>query len=310
MNFFLVIQTAAMLVVFIYSTIGKKLFGLIYILVWTRSNLEPFTYLGFGQDPFAKKNCPWQNCYLVADHLYFNNTLDYDVLLFNALELRFPTFRFPPNRSEVQLYVLVGLEPSAHCRIPTNFNSFFNLTWTYKLNSDVPYPYIAVRNNRSEVIGPKINMQWIDVNKMLPTSEDVVSKLKGKSIAAAWITSNCKTINRRLEFAINLSSELSKYGHYVDFYGACGNYTCEKIPGHRNGDISGCSHKIQSDYYFYFAFENSFCEDYVTEKLLHGLKNFAVPVVYGGANYSRHVCNDYNRYKDSGYGNLLDHLRI
>lgn len=288
MNALVLKPTLVMIIVFVF-TLAEKLSGLIYILEWTRSNLEPFIYLGFGQDPFVKKNCIWQNCYLVADHSYFNNTLDYDVLLFNALELRFPNFRFPLNRSEVQQYVLVGLEPSAHCPIPESFNNFFNLTWTYKLNSDVPYPYIAVRNNHSELIGPKTDMKWIDINEMLPTSEDILSILKGKSIAAAWIATNCKTINNRFEFAVNLSSALSQYGHQVDFYGACGNHFCEKIPGYRNGDISGCSDKIKSDYYFYFAFENSFCEDYVTEKVLHGLKNFAVPVVYGGANYSRYT---------------------
>nr|XP_053607875.1 alpha-(1,3)-fucosyltransferase C-like isoform X2 [Plodia interpunctella] len=35
------------------------------------------------------------------------------------------------------------------------------------------------------------------------------------------------------------------------------------------------------------TFENSFSEDYVTEKLLIALKNNAIPVVYGGANYTR-----------------------
>ncbi|XP_026326219.1 alpha-(1,3)-fucosyltransferase C-like isoform X2 [Hyposmocoma kahamanoa] len=35
------------------------------------------------------------------------------------------------------------------------------------------------------------------------------------------------------------------------------------------------------------AYENSIIEDYVTEKVLYGYENFAVPIVYGGANYSR-----------------------
>nr|XP_037877562.1 alpha-(1,3)-fucosyltransferase C-like [Bombyx mori] len=44
---------------------------------------------------------------------------------------------------------------------------------------------------------------------------------------------------------------------------------------------------IREKYYFYLSFENSFGEDYVTEKLLHALEFDAVPVVYGGANYTR-----------------------
>lgn len=50
-----------------------------------------------------------------------------------------------------------------------------------------------------------------------------------------------------------------------------------------------CYALIESDYYFYLAFENSFCEDYVTEKILTATQHYAVPVVYGGANYSRYV---------------------
>ncbi|KAJ2937861.1 hypothetical protein O0L34_g18682 [Tuta absoluta] len=44
---------------------------------------------------------------------------------------------------------------------------------------------------------------------------------------------------------------------------------------------------IKNNYYFYLSFENSFCDDYVTEKLLNAVQNYAVPIVYGGANYSR-----------------------
>ncbi|XP_025085508.1 alpha-(1,3)-fucosyltransferase C-like [Pomacea canaliculata] len=41
-----------------------------------------------------------------------------------------------------------------------------------------------------------------------------------------------------------------------------------------------------TDYFFYLAFENSLCTDYVTEKAFLTLKYDVVPVVRGGANYS------------------------
>ncbi|XP_022823477.1 alpha-(1,3)-fucosyltransferase 9-like isoform X3 [Spodoptera litura] len=44
---------------------------------------------------------------------------------------------------------------------------------------------------------------------------------------------------------------------------------------------------LQKDYYFYMSMENSFAEDYVTEKLLTALRNDVVPIVYGGADYNR-----------------------
>jgi hypothetical protein len=40
------------------------------------------------------------------------------------------------------------------------------------------------------------------------------------------------------------------------------------------------------NYFFYLSFENSFCPDYVTEKLYTAFETGTVPVVFGGANYS------------------------
>ncbi len=61
--------------------------------------------------------------------------------------------------------------------------------------------------------------------------------------------------------------------------------------------MSGCSprikdskcleKKIPSTYKFYLAFENSLCEDYVTEKLFRSLTTEIVPIVNGGTNCSR-----------------------
>ncbi len=44
---------------------------------------------------------------------------------------------------------------------------------------------------------------------------------------------------------------------------------------------------MEVKYKFYFSFENSICEDYVTEKFFEIMNHDIVPVVYGGANYSR-----------------------
>jgi alpha-1,3-fucosyltransferase len=37
------------------------------------------------------------------------------------------------------------------------------------------------------------------------------------------------------------------------------------------------------------SFENSLCKDYVTEKLFYNLKRFVIPIVYGGADYSKYA---------------------
>lgn len=44
---------------------------------------------------------------------------------------------------------------------------------------------------------------------------------------------------------------------------------------------------LDQQYKFYLAFENALCIDYVTEKFFNALRRQIVPVVFGGANYTR-----------------------
>ncbi|KAL1487158.1 hypothetical protein MTO96_031093 [Rhipicephalus appendiculatus] len=67
----------------------------------------------------------------------------------------------------------------------------------------------------------------------------------------------------------------------VDVYGKCGPHDCPKTGG------NACYEHFERNYHFILAFEDSICADYVTEKLFTALKYDIVPVVFGGANYSR-----------------------
>ncbi len=44
---------------------------------------------------------------------------------------------------------------------------------------------------------------------------------------------------------------------------------------------------LESKYKFYLSFENSVCEDYVTEKFFKVLNYNKIPIVLGGANYAK-----------------------
>lgn len=44
---------------------------------------------------------------------------------------------------------------------------------------------------------------------------------------------------------------------------------------------------LTDNYKFYLSFENSECSDYVTEKFYNALSQLVVPIVFGGADYSK-----------------------
>lgn len=292
----LLIQVTLFALLVYISPVGshENLSELIYILEWTKTNGGPdwpYRYLEMGQEGFKSRNCTFQNCFITSDRYYFSNVVDYDVLIINAVHYtRFKdqNFQLPLNRSQTQQYLLFSFEPAAYNPVPDTLNGNINLTWTYKLNSDIVDPYFTVKNNFDEVIGPKIGMQWLNINDLPPINNSIIQKLKNKRLAAVWIGSNCYSKDR-LVYILTLKNELrSEYGLQLDMFGRCGNETaCIQNSGERNGLLTECYGQIESDYYFYLAFENSNTEDYVSEKVLHALNHFTVPVVYGGADYTR-----------------------
>lgn len=286
-NITITIFTVTFLVFTLYPTSGHNTTqkGLIYILLWTSGEWEPYDKIAMEQKAF--ESCTFNNCFLTRNRTYLKNILDYDVLMFNVWHVGIAnldvesTSNLPSNRSETQKYCMYAVEPPGYHPIYAPWNGFFNMTFTFKLTSNASIPYIVIMDKDDEVIGPKVDMHWLKLNEMNETSDYVKTKLQNKYIAAAWIVSNCETPWRNF-YAKHLRSELGRLGHRLDVYGRCGS----PCPRDRMED---CLALIESDYFFYLSFENSFGDDYVTEKILHALEHFAVPVVFGGANYTRYV---------------------
>lgn len=251
--------------------------GIRYILIWTDYGREPFSWWNVKRTSFKQKNCQYQNCFIVKERDYFLDVTDFDAILFNPLGI---SEDLPLARSDNQIYVFVAVESAPNLQMSEYWNYFFNYTMTYKLDSDVTYPYFVVRNKRNQIVGPKINARWRNITMMKPAQESIIEKLKPKSTAAAWFVTNCRN-KERLEYGRGISEALSKYNLNLHVYGKCGERDCPKYK------FEECLGMVETTYHFYLAFENSFGEDYVTEKLMSALNHYTVPVVLGGANYSR-----------------------
>ena len=93
----------------------------------------------------------------------------------------------------------------------------------------------------------------------------------------AWVVSHCRTSSKRERYVRALKRHID-----VDIYGDCGKqgYCIKK-------DKKCFTEIIPSTYKFYLGFENSICQDYVTEKLFRTLSTEIVPIVFGGTNYTR-----------------------
>ncbi|CAL1530045.1 unnamed protein product [Lymnaea stagnalis] len=170
----------------------------------------------------------------------------------------------PSQRWDGQLYVFGAMESPLHLRSQVTtaksvWRFAFNLTATYKRDADILWPYGSLRYEPSP-ISNRPNYKVI-----------AVSKRK----TAVWLVSNCKTQSKREHYV----KEMKKYVD-IDIYGRCGRPTnCSRA------EYGPCMVQLLSQYKFYIAFENSICDDYMSEKLfkLFVPNNHIIPVVRGGA---------------------------
>lgn len=164
----------------------------------------------------------------------------------------------PVERPRGQRWALFTHEsPAYETWLPDALQGAINWTATYRADSDVN-------------LLPQL--------QKVPSAQQPQNWWANKSRQALWLVSNCKTFSNREGFV----RELSKFVQ-VDVVGACGTKGASCLP--KMSDK--CYRQASGTYYYYLALENSICTDYVTEKFFDALTWGMVPVVLGGANYSR-----------------------
>ncbi|VVD05163.1 unnamed protein product [Leptidea sinapis] len=247
-----------------------------YILLWSDPEHSPFKEFGEGQALFERSNCSYVNCFVTSDRNYLDDYTQFEVVAFNGPDL--PVLRstnnLPKRRARSQKYVYVNMEAAATYPLCSHiWNRYFNWTWTYRLDSDIVWRYFVIRNSSGHVVGPSASMTWMNLTDMKPIDVQLKVKLSRKRKAAAWFVSNCNTASLREHVVKEIQELMLALGLRLDVYGECGRSSCPVT------SMKYCLKQLEKQYYFYFAFENSISEDYVTEKVLHALKHNTVPVV-------------------------------
>uniref|UniRef100_A0AC34FP33 Fucosyltransferase n=1 Tax=Panagrolaimus sp. ES5 TaxID=591445 RepID=A0AC34FP33_9BILA len=158
----------------------------------------------------------------------------------------------PKSRNENRMNVFICYESPLHRPLYKEApKDYFNITVTYRLDSDVTmlYDFFEPVSDASKA--------W---------DQDEVNKIiDEKTNPALYFVSHCDTPSKR-ELIVE---ELKKYINITQ-YGNCNKKFCEK-----GGD---CEIKDIRSHYFTLAFENSDCVDYVTEKV-YRLRKLIVPII-------------------------------
>nr|XP_027210879.1 alpha-(1,3)-fucosyltransferase C-like [Penaeus vannamei] len=201
--------------------------------------------------------------------------------------------RHPPTRRPWQRWVWVDVESPMSgpgkrslsiVRIH-KMNHLVNWTMTYHSNSDIMafYGYFRSLDSFEQPLRPNFIenhptalSQYLRAMAEGITLEDLMGaswrSVVEKPQLVAWLSSHCGTLSKREDYVQELSNYVS-----VGKYGSCGQ-RCGR----------DCwPNIIGRNYTFYLSLENSWCDDYVTEKLYMPLALYMVPVVWGAANYSR-----------------------
>uniref|UniRef100_A0A914H7S0 Fucosyltransferase n=1 Tax=Globodera rostochiensis TaxID=31243 RepID=A0A914H7S0_GLORO len=203
-----------------------------------------YSYLKLGLN-----NCS-NECAYTEDKTFESSA---SVVLFHVRE----DFRpLPEHRRPEQLYTMVSME-SPHwtqwwllARVP---NNYFNMSISYHTDSTIYLPYdqlseITLQTPREQI--------WSD--------REIQMQINKKQRLALQIVSHCDAPSRRDVITEQLHNLME-----LDVFGECNSKSCD----------DACYQRELESHFFYLAFENTVCPQYVTEKFWNALRSLVVPVV-------------------------------
>ncbi|XP_075885111.1 alpha-(1,3)-fucosyltransferase 7 [Nelusetta ayraudi] len=188
-------------------------------------------------------------CKVVDERSYFSSA---DVVVFHNRELINGQEKLPLHlpHPQGQSWAWLTMESPPHNGNLKPFANIFNMTITYRRDSDVYAPYGELHPRKDE-------------------GQPVEGVPPNKTFFACWVVSNFQNYHKRNQVYNELKKfiPIEVYGQWVG------------QPLSNENLIPTLQHCR-----FYLAFENSQYKDYITEKLWHNAyKSGAIPVVFGAS---------------------------
>jgi hypothetical protein len=214
-------------------------------------------YIKFPIDHFlvTQLSCPFLSdyCDITTDKNLFSQA---DAVVYHMRD-EIDRYYAEKYRRPNQRFVFTLWESPVYTPDLKSFDKFFNWTMTYRFKSDIVASYyfnqaFMHKSNRYYELmmneSARRNLH-LSVKKIDHELSDEILANKKLGTAAALI-SNCNAPSKRWKLIVRLK-------RYVDLklYGRCGEPCPENVD---------CREFIAKNYYFFFSFENSLCQDYIS----------------------------------------------
>ncbi|XP_071148230.1 4-galactosyl-N-acetylglucosaminide 3-alpha-L-fucosyltransferase 9-like [Mytilus edulis] len=236
----------------------QNIYTKVYSITWIkRPNDTPKNLL-----TFKFRNCEFRNCKIgiASDETSLGKS---DAVLFYHTSLDSKV----PNKSSNQKWVFISIESETYTNknfLKKEWVNQFDWVFSYRPDADISYPY-------GELARTKIQTEKNYTRIFLQKSKNV-----------AWVVSHCTALSKRNEYIQEMKKNIE-----FDVFGKCGK-KCGSQPFNWNDD--SCLKDLSEVYKFYLSFENTLCEDYVTEKAFRFYQDgFDIIPVYRGALNIRNI---------------------
>ena len=194
---------------------------------------------------FAFSMCRVKNCRITGDKsllpvsqaVFFHSPYSDRLLELQGLRASLPA-------GVEQYWVWMSAEPPPSRPDDTTMDGLFNLSMTFLLSSDAPFLYGEYQERERPM--------------ELPAWEAMTEEwFSSKRREVAWSVSHCETSSRREDYVRQLNQSMP-----INVYGKCPEWSPIASPS-----FEEFFQIVKADYKMYLAFENSLCQDYITEKM-------------------------------------------